>query len=233
MPKHCQRTDAMISCLSYCKKCCYNSYPFILTVSILEISSASRLISSFKEIPVKMTSVSSSLASRRFFKSSTVIMLLSINPNSSSKISRSHSPVERTFLAKLIPFLILMISSVFFSSESSAKFKSYFSKRKILISGSSLPKNSESASPFPFKNCMIITLFPKAAIITASPSAAGDFPCPSPLYICTIPCLIIHLTRVLSAAFWQYILKYVIYRIIKVYKNQHLGNKRPTAVFYK
>ena len=99
----------------------------------------------------------------------------------SIQISRLHSPVVSTFLAKPIQLRMFWISSCFFSSGNSAKLLSDFSKRNNLISGSILRRKSESSSPFPFRNWMITTLFPSTAACTALPIAAGDLPLPSPV----------------------------------------------------
>ena len=121
------------------------------TVSILDTSSARTQISSFRVIPVRITSVSP-LHSSNAFRSSSVIISFSTSPSTSSRISRSHSPVVSTFLAKPIPLRMFWISSCFFSSGNSTKLPSDFSKRNSLISGSILRKKSESPSPFPFRN---------------------------------------------------------------------------------
>ena len=128
-------------------------------------------------------SISSGFPARSALSSSTVIMPLSISPSTSSRMSREHSPVFRIFLAKFRPFLMFRLSSALHSSVSCEKSSSDFSKRNILISGSSRFKNSDSVSPRPFKNCIMTTYSPSQAFWIARPKAAGDFPWPSPLKI--------------------------------------------------
>jgi len=57
----------------------------------------------------------SSRHSTTAFNSSSDMIFRSTSPNTSSSISKSHSPVTNTFLAKFIPFLMLITSSCFFS----------------------------------------------------------------------------------------------------------------------
>ena len=111
MTDRCQCTDAMISCLQSCKRC-YQHLNF--SVSILDTSSASIQTSSFKDIPVMITSVSSVLASNKLFSSSTVMIPLSISPRTSSRIRRLQTRSKNLFfiLLTLLKFFNLFLNLV-------------------------------------------------------------------------------------------------------------------------